>query len=58
MCFIQLVTLQLYTELVRKLLVTSLAGSYELVLGSFGWVEKERKNRRREKLLFSRFGSR
>ena len=32
MCCIQLVTGQLYAELVRKLLVTSLAGSYKLVL--------------------------
>ena len=32
MCCIQLVTRQLYAELVRKLLVTSLAGSYKLVL--------------------------
>ena len=31
MCCIQLVTGQLYAELVRKLLVTSLAGSYNLL---------------------------
>ena len=33
MCCIQLVTGQLYAELVRKLLVTSLASSSKLVLG-------------------------
>ena len=60
MCCIQLVTGQLYAELVRKLLVTSLAGSNKFVStwGPFDWVKNERKNKRREKILFSWFGSR
>ena len=53
MCCIQLVTLQLYAELVRKLLVTSLAGSYELVL-RFIWLgwKGEKKQKEREIIVF------
>ena len=53
MCCIQLVTRQLYTELVTKLLVTSFAGSYKLVLRvRLVGLKREEKQKERENIVF------